>query len=184
MAVVLLFAWNAAASEESAAGRIAGVLEDSSGAVVAGGTITIKNLDSGLTKSTLTDEQGRYAFEAAPTGRYEVTASYSGFETAVRNDVAVAEHREATVAFVLRVGKNTTVVRVTEPAAKEGRETIVPARARTSDTASLFSDAPGVDSYTSGGVSSLPVVHGMADDRVNVLVNGMSLAPACQSRRR
>ena len=174
MIIVIALAWNGAA-----AGRIAGVLEDSSGAVVAGGTITIKNLDSGFARSTLTDQQGRYAFEAAPAGRYEVSASYSGFETAVRNDVTVAEDREATVAFVLRVGKNTTVVRVTEPAVNEGRETIVPARARTSDTASLFSDAPGVDSYTSGGVSSLPVVHGMADDRVNVLIDGMSLASAC-----
>jgi hypothetical protein len=129
----------------AAAGRIAGVLEDSSGAVVAGGTVTIKNLDSGLTQSTLTDQQGRYAFEAAPAGRYEVSASYAGFETAVRNDVTVAEGREATVAFVLRVGKNTTVVRVTEPAVTEGAETIVPERARTSDTASLFSGIPGLD---------------------------------------
>ena len=97
----------------------------------------------------------------------------------MRNDVTVAEGRESTVAFVLRVGKNTTVVRVTEPALTEGSETIVPERARTSDTASLFSGIPGLDLYDNGGVSSLPVVHGMADDRVNVLVNGMSLAPAC-----
>jgi len=95
----------------------------------------------------------------------------------VRNDVTVAEGREATVAFILRVGKNTTIVRVTEPAATEGIETIIPERARTSDTASLFSDIPGLDLYNSGGVSSLPVVHGMADDRVNVLVNGMSWRP-------
>jgi iron complex outermembrane receptor protein len=183
MAIVLvaLFAWNAAAAAGPAAGRIAGVLEDSSGAVVAGGTITIRNLDSGLTKSTLTDRQGRYAFEAAPAGRYEVSASYSGFETAVRSDVTVAEGREVTVAFVLRVGKNTTVVRVTEPAPTEGPEAIIPERARTSDTASLFSGIPGLDLYDGGGVSSLPVVHGMADDRVNVLVNGMSLASACSN---
>jgi iron complex outermembrane receptor protein len=176
MAIALVgpFAWNGAA-----AGRIAGILEDSSGAAVAGGTIAIRNLDSGLTQSTLTDQEGRYAFEAAPAGRYEVSASYSGFETAVRNDVIVADEREATVAFVLRVGKNTTVVQVTEPALTEGPETMAAARARTSDTASLFSGIPGLDLYNSGGVSSLPVVHGMADDRVNVLVNGMSLAPAC-----
>jgi hypothetical protein len=149
MAMVLagLFACDAAA-----AGRIAGVLEDSSGAVVAGGSITIKNLDSGLTQSTLTDQQGRYVFEAVPIGRYEVTASYSGFETAVRNDVTVAEDREAAVAFVLRVGENTTVVRVTEPAVTEGPGAMAPARARTSDTASLFSGIPGLDLYYSGGV--------------------------------
>jgi iron complex outermembrane receptor protein len=181
ISLIALFAWNAAAAEGPAAGRIAGVVEDSSGAVVPGGTVTIKNLDSGLTQSKLTDQQGRYVVEAVPAGRYEVSAGYSGFETAVRNDVAVVEGRESTVAFVLRVGKNTTVVRVTEPSVTQGIETIVPARARTSDTASLFSGIPGLDLYESGGVSSLPVVHGMADDRVNVLVNGMSLGAACSN---
>jgi iron complex outermembrane receptor protein len=177
--LVGLFAWNAAAAAGPAAGRIVGVLEDSSGAVVEGGTITIKNLDSGVETSTLTDQQGRYVFEAAPAGRYEVSASYTGFETAVRNDVTVAENRESAVAFVLRVGKNTTVVRVTEPALTEDPETIVASRARTSDAALLFSGIPGLAFYNSGGVSSLPVVHGMADDRVNVRINGMSLASAC-----
>jgi hypothetical protein len=99
-----LLAWNAAAAEGPAAGRIAGVVEDSSGAVVAGGTVTIKNLASGLAQSKLTDQQGRYVFEAAPIGRYKVTASYSGFETAVRNDVTVAENLESSVTLVLRVG--------------------------------------------------------------------------------
>ena len=140
-------------------------MEDSSGAVVPGGAVTIKNLDSGLAQSKLTDQQGRYVFEAVPAGRYEVSASYSGFETAVRNDVPVAENRESSVTFLLRVGKSTTVVRVTEPALTAGPETIVPARARTSDTASLLAGIPGVSLYGNGGVSSLPVIHGMADDR-------------------
>lgn len=60
-----------------------------------------------------------------------------------------------------------------------GSETIDPGRARTSDTASLVGSLSGLDVYTSGGLSSVPVIHGMADDRVNMLVDGMSLAPAC-----
>jgi iron complex outermembrane receptor protein len=52
-------------------------------------------------------------------------------------------------------------------------------RALGSDTAAMFKDVPGVSLSTGGGVSSLPVVHGMADDRVNVVVNGMSLSSAC-----
>jgi len=52
-------------------------------------------------------------------------------------------------------------------------------QARSSDTAAMFKDIPGVSLSTGGGVSSLPVVHGMADDRVNVVVNGMSLSSAC-----
>lgn len=50
-----------------------------------------------------------------------------------------------------------------------------------SDTASLFKDLPGVSLYTGGGVSSLPAIHGMADDRIKVLVNGMNITSACSN---
>jgi len=50
---------------------------------------------------------------------------------------------------------------------------------RSNDTAALFQDVPGVSLNTGGGVSSLPSVHGLADDRVKVLVNGMNLSSAC-----
>jgi len=48
-------------------------------------------------------------------------------------------------------------------------------RATTSDTASLLRDVPGVSLYGSGGVSSLPAIHGLADDRLRIKVDGMDL---------
>ena len=38
-------------------------------------------------------------------------------------------------------------------------------RLKTSDTASLLKDEPGVTLATGGGVSSLPIIHGLGDDR-------------------
>lgn len=52
-------------------------------------------------------------------------------------------------------------------------------RSNTSDTATLLDGQPGVSIYGAGGVSSLPVIHGMADDRVRVKVDGMDLISAC-----
>ena len=52
-------------------------------------------------------------------------------------------------------------------------------RTRTSDTASLLSGLPGVSLYGAGGVSSLPSVHGLADDRLRIQVDGMDLISAC-----
>jgi len=49
----------------------------------------------------------------------------------------------------------------------------------TSDTASLLRDIPGVSLYGNGGVSSLPVIHGLADDRLRIKVDGMDLISAC-----
>jgi len=49
----------------------------------------------------------------------------------------------------------------------------------TSDSASLLRDVPGAYAYGAGGVSGLPVVDGLADDRLNVLVSGIPLVSAC-----
>ncbi|MBK8119073.1 MAG: TonB-dependent receptor [Sulfuritalea sp.] len=52
-------------------------------------------------------------------------------------------------------------------------------RAATSDTASLLRDIPGVSLYGAGGVSSLPSIHGLADDRLRIKVDGMDLIASC-----
>jgi len=49
----------------------------------------------------------------------------------------------------------------------------------TSDTAKLLEDVPGVNTYSAGGISSLPTVHGFADDRNRTQVDGMDLMSAC-----
>lgn len=48
-----------------------------------------------------------------------------------------------------------------------------------SDTASLLQDIPGISLYKAGGVSSLPALHGLADDRLRIQVDGMNLISAC-----
>jgi len=52
-------------------------------------------------------------------------------------------------------------------------------RAAMSDTSKLLEDVPGVSLYGAGGVSSLPVIHGLNDDRVRIDINGMTLTSAC-----
>jgi iron complex outermembrane receptor protein len=52
-------------------------------------------------------------------------------------------------------------------------------RSATSDTASLLRDVPGVSLYGAGGVSSLPSIHGLADDRLRIKVDGMDLIASC-----
>jgi iron complex outermembrane receptor protein len=52
-------------------------------------------------------------------------------------------------------------------------------RTGSADTAALLKGVPGVTVQTGGGVSGLPSIHGMADDRLNVTLDGMPLASAC-----
>lgn len=52
-------------------------------------------------------------------------------------------------------------------------------RVHTSDTAKLLDGEPGISLYQAGGVSSMPVIHGLADDRIRIKVDGMDLISAC-----
>lgn len=59
---------------------------------------------------------------------------------------------------------------------KERLDRLSPA---TSDTAGLLKTVPGLNLQGSGGVSSLPVIHGLPDDRLRIKVDGMDLISAC-----
>ena len=179
--LAVLFTVGTTALAETAVGRIQGVLKDPSGATVPGGRIEIRNLETGVTRSAITGQEGRYAFENLPVGRYRATAAAAGFENSERDGIPVTAGREMATDFDLSIGKTRTLVEVTAPLATLETGAIVPARSRTNDTASLVGGIAGLDLYASGGVSSLPVIHGLADDRVNVLVNGMALQPACSN---
>lgn len=77
---------------------------------------------------------------------------------------------------------STVVVTATKDdvsATRVGAAAIQSLRAATSDTASLLRDVPGVSLYGAGGVSSLPSIHGLADDRLRIKVDGMDLISAC-----
>lgn len=58
-------------------------------------------------------------------------------------------------------------------------EALAPQTAATSDTAQLLRDIPGLSLYGAGGVSRLPAIHGLADDRLRIQVDGMDLISAC-----
>lgn len=101
--------------------------------------------------------------------------------------VALALPALAAMSAQARAADPATLPEVTVSAPRDaaGASTILEAadltatRAATSDTASLLRDVPGVSLYGSGGVSSLPSIHGLADDRLRVKVDGMDLLSAC-----
>jgi iron complex outermembrane receptor protein len=52
-------------------------------------------------------------------------------------------------------------------------------RTKSSDTAQLLEGIPGISTYGAGGISSLPSIRGLADDRLKISVDGMDLMSAC-----
>ncbi|MFN4324459.1 MAG: TonB-dependent receptor [Azonexus sp.] len=60
-----------------------------------------------------------------------------------------------------------------------GAAEIAAQHAITRDAAALLRDVPGVSLYGAGGVSSLPAIHGLADDRLRITVDGMDFIATC-----
>ena len=89
-----------------------------------------------------------------------------------------AEATETTLPEVEVVGRKVQPLPALSDSALGGSN-IPRQRASTNDTAKLLDGQPGVSFYGAGGVSSLPAIHGMADDRVRVKVDGMDLISAC-----
>lgn len=71
-----------------------------------------------------------------------------------------------------------TVV-VTAPPLSGGRVDVAADASGDSDAADLLTALPGVDAEAGGGFSSRPVVHGLGDERVEILVDGLPVALAC-----
>ena len=92
---------------------ISGTVTDQSGALVTSATVTAKNLDTGVSRESVTDGAGRYQIFSLPVGRYEVRAKKAGFTEEVRTGIHLAVGQDAAVDLSLRVGESSQAVTVT-----------------------------------------------------------------------
>src|SRR5437867_4311135 len=93
-------------------GTILGTVTDASGAVVSGAKVTVRNVGTGLERSTQTSPDGRYSLPELPIGTYTVTATQSGFQTSVTKNVVVDVAAPRRVDATLKAGQVSTTVEV------------------------------------------------------------------------
>jgi hypothetical protein len=93
-------------------GTVSGSIQDATGGALPGVTVTITSQDRGFSRSTVSDENGRYVFPAVPIGPYRVTATLQGFETAQASDNLVETDRTTNVPFQMKIGALTDTVQV------------------------------------------------------------------------
>jgi hypothetical protein len=111
---------------------ISGRVTDQSGAVVAGATVTAKSLDTGVSRTTTTDQAGRYELIALPIGQFEVRARKDGFAERVRTGIVLVVGQDATVDLSLPVGN------VSQQVTVEGNASLV--NATTQDISGLVGE--------------------------------------------
>ena len=94
-------------------GTILGTVKDQSGAVLPGASISIRNLETGTTRASVTGDRGEYRVPALSVGIYEVHVEMTGFQTGIRQGITLTVGREAVVDFSLNVGNVAEQVTVT-----------------------------------------------------------------------
>src|ERR1051326_1035941 len=87
VSVCLMFTLSAMGYAQNTSGSITGVVQDASGAVIPGATVTLINQEQAQTaRTTITNEAGVYLFSALPAATYTVTVELPGFKTYKKTD--------------------------------------------------------------------------------------------------
>jgi len=94
----------AAFGQSSNTGTVVGTVEDQSGAVIQGATITLTDLSTKTERKTATSHTGQYVFVNIPPGDYAITASKSGFANDKVASQTVTVGTQTTANFRLQVG--------------------------------------------------------------------------------
>jgi hypothetical protein len=89
---------------QTATATISGIIQDSTGAVLAGVTVTARSIETGRTRAITTDETGRYIIVGLEPGEYQVRAELTGFQTAVRDRVSATIAGTSVIDIRMQVG--------------------------------------------------------------------------------
>lgn len=97
-------------------GTVLGTVFDGTGAVVPNVKVTVKNMDTGAVRETISNETGAYRVTALPGGSYTIEAAAPSFEKIIRGPVVIEAAVERTIDFILKPSSTSEVIQVTEQA--------------------------------------------------------------------
>jgi Carboxypeptidase regulatory-like domain len=176
---------------------IAGVVKDTSGAVLPG--VTVETSSPSLierTRSVVTDDTGQYKIVDLRPGSYAVTFTLSGFSTVRREGVELSGSFAATVNAELRVGAIEETITVTsespivdvQSASKQrvlGQEVLtdIPT-GRTPLTTAILIPGMNINNQDVGGTNIINTtggsitIHGSSGNDQRIMIDGLSTANA------
>ena len=181
----------ACAWPQSQLATVSGTVTDKSGAVILRASVVIVNQGTGLEQSTGTDTAGSYHFSGLPAGTYTIRAEDQGFQTQVREGVALVSGSESVIDFSLTVGDLRQQVTVNANAsgidsttstvsALVAEQSLAGLPLNNRDLFSAVMLEPGVTpdpssapSFLSSGKAAQVAINGIRPSMTNVLIDGM-----------
>lgn len=108
----LLFAVQSANAQQATA-LLTGTVRDSSGAVIVGANVSLKNSATNVSRNTTSSKDGEYLFNLVPIGTYELSVEQRGFDKYVRKGITLDINQNAHLDINLQIGATSQVVEVT-----------------------------------------------------------------------
>lgn len=99
-------------AQSSSAGTVTGTVSDSTGALIPGATIVLKDESTRSSRTVLANKEGQYTLTNVQPGTYDLTASKAGFSMDNIAGLVVSVGTQTTANFKMAVGSETTTIEV------------------------------------------------------------------------
>jgi hypothetical protein len=182
LSLFLIVGSGASLAQSTNSGDIRGSVTDSGGAFIPGATVSVLDVDTGVSKDYLTNQDGFYDTSSILTGSYKLTFAKQGFEKLLRGPITL-EVGTTTVNAKLPVGSATEEVVVTSDVplltTESGEQSVVLTNQTMDQLPQVGPDwenfmalLPGATNTLSSGVGSISINGNLPYS--NVLQNGVS----------
>lgn len=176
------------AAYAQALSSLSGTVSDASGSAMPNASVTVEDINRGLTRNVMSDEAGRYAFPQIPPGKYKLTAKMTGFNDVVIESIELQVNSPATVNIEMKqisgVAETVTVsAQVSQVNATDaslgnaiGTEEVLQLPMYLRNVVGLLTFQPGVTSFnTSRSDERNGSVNGGRSDQANVTLDGIDV---------
>jgi outer membrane receptor protein involved in Fe transport len=116
VSIASLFLAVPAARGQVTTATLYGVVQDTSGAILPGVSVTVTHQGTNLTRETVSDDRGEFALPALPAGPYAIRIELSGFKTYTSQGLNLSAGQEVRQTYALEVGGLAETVTVVEHA--------------------------------------------------------------------
>jgi hypothetical protein len=110
---LMAFSAGVALGQATTGGNIVGTVTDSTGALIAGATVTVTDPATKSVRTTVSNKQGQYIIPDVPPGTYNVKTTKDGFSTDEIIALTVSVGEQTTANFKMAVGAADTTIEVT-----------------------------------------------------------------------